>query len=49
MKPSSLAKRVDMIGMSTLALLIILSFSFKSSPIAFMNPGFPMLREGDLG
>src|SRR5688572_3820852 len=48
MKHNLLRKFLDIFVSVFLLLLLIFSFIFRSSPIDFMNPGFPILRGGDV-
>ena len=41
-------QRLDIILSLILSLLLFLSFLYRSSPVDFMNPGFPILRGADL-
>jgi hypothetical protein len=41
-------KQLDIIISTILMLILLLSFSFRASPISFINPGFPILRADDL-
>jgi len=47
MSPDVRRKRTDIIGVSVLGALTVLSLAFRASPIAFMNPGFPILSYCD--
>jgi hypothetical protein len=48
MKQSIQQKRLDMILSAILILFLLLAFLYRSSPIDFLNPGFPILKPGDL-
>lgn len=47
MNPNLNSKLVDIVGIIFLALFLFLSLMFRASPIAFMNPGFPILSNSD--
>ncbi len=47
MNASTRARSNDMLGLGTLAVLGLLGLLFRSSPISFLAPGFPLLRPAD--